>query len=110
MMTLCDEMKQDDAAVIDALAQNMTIAPSNDVSDTVYWLTELADLVGIATAVRWFVHCSVVNETARIDDNLNWEIGVILSRSYSADELARAFELMCEQATVRASVERAKRG
>ena len=108
-MKFSDEMKLDDAAVIDALANNMTIAPSNDVNDTRDWLTELSDRVGIATAVRWFVHCSIVNETARIDEKLDWKTGVCLSRSYNTDELARAFELMCEQATVRARVERAKR-
>jgi hypothetical protein len=73
-----DGLAAQDKAVLRSLAENMTLAESNDVNDTFHWLERHYNAMGIEMAVSWFVECAIARDAEPNPIRRpNWKNGIL---------------------------------
>jgi len=77
---LCCPVPDHGTDLLRSLANDMTLAPSNDVADTIDWLREHVAHVGLAAAVAWYAQCGVSRTADPFVKRLDWKAGIIASK------------------------------
>jgi hypothetical protein len=81
--TVDESLKMQDEAVLRALAENMHLAPSNDMLDTLHWLQEHYSMVGLTDTINWYVRCAVSRGNDSFVKQLDWKRGIVDARKHS---------------------------